>query len=177
MSVLRRGAIAAAVLAIVLQWVNTRASILLVNQDPAHPVILNTYAFYHLMAMGLREGRIGQVDLEAVRRYQSLNDPSAPFGRVPGSRHQWVSYYSLDVGYSFIVEAARLAFPMLPDNHVRALVLQLVVDAALVYFVFFLFSQWNLWLGLVAAARSMTWYPSPTITTGTSLSPSSCSGR
>ena len=56
MSVLRRGAIAAAVLAIVLQWVNTRASILHVNQDPAHPVILDTYAFYHLMAMGLRRG-------------------------------------------------------------------------------------------------------------------------
>ena len=61
MSVLRRGAIAAAVLAIVLQWVNTRTSILHVNQDPAHPVILDTYAFYHLMAMGLREGRIGQL--------------------------------------------------------------------------------------------------------------------
>jgi len=152
MSVLRRVAIAAAVLAIVLQWVNTRASILHVNQDPAHPVILDTYAFYHIMAMGLRDGRVGQVDLEAVRRYQALNDPSAPHERLPrNGPHEWVSYYSLDVGYSFIVEAARLAFPMLPDSHLRALVLQLVVDAALVYFVFFLFSHWNLWLGLVAA--------------------------
>jgi hypothetical protein len=120
MSVLRRGAIAAAVFAIVLQWVNTRASILHVNQDPAHPVILDTYAFYHLMAMGLRDGRIGQIDLAAVRRYQSLNDRSAPYERLPrNGPHEWVSYYSLDVGYSFIVEAARLAFPMLPDSRCR----------------------------------------------------------
>ena len=35
----------------------------------------------------------------------------------------------LDVGYSFIVEAARLAFPSLPDNHLRAPALQLVMDA------------------------------------------------
>ena len=62
-----------------------------------------------------------------------------------------MNYYTLDVGYSFIVEAARLAFPSLPDNHLRALALQLVADAALVVFVFFVFSQWNAWLGLLAA--------------------------
>ena len=65
--------------------------------------------------------------------------------------HAWVTYYTLDIGYSFIVEAARLAFPSLPDNHVRALALQLVADAATVFFVFFLFSQWNLVLGFAAA--------------------------
>ena len=47
-----------------------------------------------------------------------------------------MNFYTLDVGYSFIVEAARLAFPTLPDNHLRALALQMVADVALMGFVF-----------------------------------------
>lgn len=149
---LKRAAIAAATVAIAIQWANTRASSLHVNQDPMHPMILDTYTYYHFMAMGLREGRIGQVDMAAVRRYQSLKDLSAPIERLPpGAMHEWVNFYTLDIGYSFIIEAARLAFPALPDNHLRALVLQLVADAGVVFFVFFVWSHWNLWLGLLAA--------------------------
>jgi hypothetical protein len=141
-----------AIIAITLQWVNTRVSILRMNQSPANPVVLATYPIYHSMATGMREGRIGQVDLLAVRQYSLLNNLSAPFERLPReAEHQWVNYYTLDVGYSFIVEAARLAFPSLPDNHLRALAMQLVCDVALVGFVFFMFAQWNLALGLLAA--------------------------
>jgi hypothetical protein len=137
---------------IALQWVNTRVAILRMNQDPSHPVVLNTYPIFHSMAMGMREGRIGQVDLLAVRQYSLLNNLSAPFERLPpGSEHQWVNYYTLDVGYSFIVEVARLAFPTLPDNHLRALALQLVTDVALMAFVFFMFSQWTVAIGLLAS--------------------------
>jgi hypothetical protein len=149
---LRRVAIALAVVASALQWVNTRTAILLVNQNPAHPVILSTYPVYHAMATGIREGRIGQVDLEALQRYSSLKDPSAVYERLPpDARHHWVNYYTLDIGYSFIVEAARLVFPGLPDNHQRAIALQLLVDAGLVFFVFFIYSRRSLWLGLLAA--------------------------
>jgi hypothetical protein len=149
---LKHALILLAAVIITLQWVNTRVAILRVNQDPSHPTVLATYPIFHSMAMGMREGRIGQVDLLAVRRYALLNDPSAPFVRLPpGSEHQWVNYYTLDVGYSFIVEAARLAFPTLPDNHLRALALQLVADVALMGVVYFMFSQWSVALGLVAA--------------------------
>jgi len=145
--------IAVALVAIALQWVNTRVAILKVNQNPSNPVVLATYPIYHSMATGMREGRVGQVDLLAVRDYSLLNDLSAPFVRRPANaEHQWVNFYTLDVGYSFIVEVARLAFPTLPDNHLRALALQLVFDLALVWFVFFLFSQWHLVLGFLAAA-------------------------
>ena len=138
--------------AIIVQWANMRASILHANQNRARPTILDTYTYYHIMAMGLREGHIGQVDLAAVRQYQALHDPAAAYERLPpGAAHEWVNYYTLDIGYSFIVEAARLAFPGLPDNHLRALLLQVVADAALVWFVFFAFSHWNFWLGLIAA--------------------------
>jgi len=144
--------VAFAIIAITLQWVNTRVSILRLNQNPANPVVLATYPIYHSMATGMREGRIGQVDLLAVRQYSLLNNLSAPFERLPReAEHQWVNYYTLDVGYSFIVEAARLAFPTLPDNHLRALAMQLVFDIALMGFVFFVFGQWNLVLGLLAA--------------------------
>ena len=118
--------VAAAVAAIVLQWVNTRITILRLNQNPSNALVLATYPIYHSMATGMREGRIGQVDLLAVRQYSLLNDLSAPFERLPSeAEHQWVNFYTLDIGYSFIVEVARLAFPTLPDNHLRALALQL----------------------------------------------------
>ena len=147
----KRTLILLAVVAITLQWVNTRVSILRLNQNPANPVVLATYPIYHSMATGMREGRIGQVDLLAVRQYALLNNVSAPFERLPReAEHQWVNYYTLDVGYSFIVEAARLAFPTLPDNHLRALAMQLVFDIALMGFVFFVFAQWNFVLGLLA---------------------------
>src|SRR5262249_26133254 len=148
----RRALVAVAIVMIALQWINTRIAILRMNQNPAHPVVLATYPIYHSMATGMREGRIGQVDLLAVRDYALLNNPEAPFERRPrDAEHQWVNYYTLDVGYSFIVEAARLAFPTLPDNHLRALALQLAFDVAVVGFVCFLFAQWNLALGLLAA--------------------------
>lgn len=149
---LQRLAIALAIVAITLQWVNSRVTIIRQNQDPAHPTALVTYAAFHSMATGLREGRIGQVEMVAFERYSRLRDPLAPFERQPrGAEQRWVNYYVLDVGYSFIVEAARLAFPSLPDNHLRALALQLVVDAALVGFVGFVFWQWSAALGLLAA--------------------------
>ena len=56
-----------------------------------------------------------------------------------------MNYYTLDIGYSFIVEAARLAFPSLPDNHLRALALQLLADAALLV------------LRVSSCSRSGTW--------------------
>ena len=114
---LKKALILLAVAAITVQWVNTRVAILRMNQDPSHPIVLATYPIYHSMATGMREGRIGQVDLLALYDYSLLNDPSAPFERRPaGAEHQWVNYYTLDVGYSFIVEAARLAFPTLPGQ-------------------------------------------------------------
>jgi hypothetical protein len=147
-----RGFVAFSRIAFSLLWVNSRVSILRRNQIPANPVVLATYPIYHSMATGMREGRIGQVDLLAVRQYALLNNVSAPFERLPrDAEHQWVNYYTLDVGYSFIVEAARLAFPTLPDNHLRALAMQLVFDIALMGFVFFVFAQWHLVLGLLAA--------------------------
>jgi hypothetical protein len=149
---LRRVLIAVAMVATAIQWVNTRTAMLLANQNPGHPTVLATYPVYHSMATGMREGRIGQVDLQALQRYASLHDLSAVYERLPrDASHEWVNYYTLDIGYSFIVEAARLAFPGLPDNHLRALALQLVADAALVLFVFFVFSHWYLWLGILAA--------------------------
>ena len=149
---LRRSAIALAIAIVALQWTNTRIAILRMNQASPTPVLPNTYYIYHSMAAGMREGRIGQFDRVAIIQHTNKNDPWAPFERAPkDGPHEWVSYYTLDIGYSFIVELARLLFPTLPDNHLRALALQLVADAALVLFVYYLFSQWHAGLGLLAA--------------------------
>ena len=149
---LKRIFVAASIAIVALQWVNTRIAILHLNQSVASPVVLSTYAIYHDMATGLREGRIGQVDLLALNHNSKVTNPWAPYERLPReAEHRWVNYYTLDVGYSFIVEAARLAFPTLPDNHLRALAMQLVFDIALMWFVFFVFAQWNFVLGLLAA--------------------------
>src|SRR5262249_34441673 len=125
--------IAVAVVMIALQWINTRIAILRMNQNPSQPVVLATYPIYHSMATGMREGRIGQVDLLAVRDYALLNNVSAPFERRPrDAEHQWVNSYTLEVGYWFIVEAAGLAFPRLPDTHLRALAMHLAFDVVVV---------------------------------------------
>src|SRR5262249_24347784 len=47
---------------------------------------------------------------------------------------------------------ARLAFPALPDNYLRPLALQILVDFALLFVVFVLFAQWNPWAGVLASA-------------------------
>ena len=154
LSWLKRLAIAVALVVVGLQWVNSRFVIVWQNQNASNPVVPTSYRAFHSMATGLREGRIGQVDLRvlALPGYARPISPSTPYERLPpGAEHGWVNFYTLDVGYSFIVEAARLAFPALPDNHLRALALQLVVDAAMIPIVFFIFSQWNIALGLIAA--------------------------
>jgi hypothetical protein len=149
---LKRALLAASIAVIALQWTNTRIALLRMNQASATPVVPSTYYVYHSMATGMREGRIGQYDLVAIRQHTNRNDPWAPFERAPeAGPHEWVSYYTLDIGYSFIVELARLMFTTLPDNHLRALALQLLVDAAMVFLVFYVFSQWHLVLGFVAA--------------------------
>lgn len=122
------------------------------NQSSSTPVLPSTYYVYHSMATGFREGRVGQVDLAALRRRADVKNPWEPFDRLPPeATHRWVSFYTLDIGYSPIVEAARVAFPTLPDNHLRALALQLVFDAAMVFFVCFIFAQWHVVLGLLTA--------------------------
>jgi len=149
---LRHAAVAAAVVVIAVHWVNTRTTILLVNQNASKPIVPSTYYVFHGMAQALKEGRVGQVDLAALQRHEALHDPWAPYERLPPDRpHAWVSYYTLDIGYSFIVETARLVFTALPDNHLRALALQLLADVATVFFVFLLFSQWSVVLGFLAA--------------------------
>ena len=148
----KRIVILASVAIISLQWTNRRIALLRLNQSPAAPVVPSTYWVYHSMATGFQEGRVGQVDMAALRRHGDRKDPWAPFDRLPpDASHEWVSFYTLDIGYSVLVEIARIAFPTLPDNHLRALALQLLADAALVCFVFFVFAQWHLVLGLLAA--------------------------
>ena len=147
-----RALIAVAIVAIAWQFANTRIAILRQNQSPTHPVVPTAYRAFHSMATGLHEGRIGQVDLLALPGYSRLNNSAAPYERLPpGAEHRWVNFYTFDIGYSFIVEAARLGFPALPDNYLRPLALQLIVDAALAAVVFVLFAQWNTALGAVAA--------------------------
>jgi hypothetical protein len=149
---LRRAAIGAAIAAIAIQWTDSRLQSLSITQGGAHPMRYDTYPYFHIMAMGIREGRIGQTDLLAVQRYANLHDTAAVFERSPSEApRMWVNYYVLDVGYSFVVEAARLMFPALPDNYLRPLALQILVDFALAFFVFVLFSQWNVWVGLLAS--------------------------
>ena len=79
----RRALVAAAVIAISLQWINTRVAILRVNQNLAHPIVLATYDLFHDMAPGPAHGRLGQIDLIAIGRHAALNNPWAPYERLP----------------------------------------------------------------------------------------------
>jgi hypothetical protein len=102
--------------------------------------------------MALEEGRVGQFDLAAYERHAALGDLGAPFPRHSADQPpRFVDCYSYDIGYSFIVELARLGFPTLPDNHLRSLALQLAADVALVVFLFVMFRDWHVAAGLLAA--------------------------
>jgi hypothetical protein len=144
--------VALSVLLLALLWSNSRILMLRKNQDPANPTIVSGYYVYHGMAAALEEGRLGQLDLTRYREYTALGNPYAAY--CPQARRgpaEFVDYYTMDVGYSFIVELARLVFPTLPDNYWRAIALQLLADVATVVIVFLLFSEWHLALGLAAA--------------------------
>ncbi len=144
--------IAVCLLATALLWSNSRILALRVKQDPERPLVLSAYYVYHGMAAALEEGRLGQLDLTRYREYLALGNPSAVY--APASDHappQFVDYHSLDIGYCFIVEAGRLAFPTLPDNHLRALALQLLADLGMLVLVYALFAPWDAALGALAA--------------------------
>ena len=141
----------ASVIAVALLWTNSRIFLMRRNQPGGRPVVLAGYYYYHAMAVALERGRIGQFDAVRLTRYFAKNDPLAPYtASAPGSPPQWRNYYALDVGYLFVVEAARLAFPALPDSVVRALAFQLAADAVLLGFVIWLFAHWRWWLGILA---------------------------
>ena len=149
---LRRTVVALAIVVIGLQWTNSRMTIVWQKLGLASPDVPTTYVAFYSMATGLHEGRIGQIDLAAMPLYGRPTQIGTSYERLPaGAEHRWVDFYTLDVGFSFIVEAARLLFHALPDNYLRVLALQLVVDATTVALVFLVFSEWHVTLGMLAA--------------------------
>lgn len=155
--VLVRLALLASVLFLALLWVNTRILVLRKHQDPAKPLVLSGYYVFHAMAAALEEGRVGQLDLTRYREYAEAARPLAPYR--PNARRgpaEYVNYYTLDVGYSFIVELARLFFPTLPDNYYRALALQLAADLLTALLLYCLFAPWGKGVGLLASASFVT---------------------
>jgi hypothetical protein len=150
--VMNKTLVVACLLATALVWSNSRILALRTNQNPDKPIVLSGYYVYHGMAAALEEGRLGQLDLNRYRHYLALGNPNAVYKRFSDQGPpEFVDYYSLDIGYSFIVEVARLAFPTLPDNHLRSLALQLLADAAMVVLVYALFAPWDIRLGALAA--------------------------
>jgi len=137
--------------AIVLLWVNSRVFVLRRNPD-AKPFVASGYYVYHAMAVGLEHGRLGQFERSRLNAYLAAGDPMAPYAAAtPVSAPDWVSYYTGDIGYIFVIEAARLLFPAIPDGVLRTLAFQLCIDAALVWFVWHLFSRESMTVGLIAA--------------------------
>jgi hypothetical protein len=137
--------------ALALLWINSRILILRHDQDPRNPTVLSAYPVYHGLAVALEEGRLGQLDVARYERYDALRDPFAPYPPPsPPELARFVPYYSYDIGYAFVVEAARLAFASLPDNFLRSLALQALADAILLLLVVRLFWRWHPITGLFA---------------------------
>jgi hypothetical protein len=141
----------AAALLLVLVWANTRILTLRAYQQPTKPTVPSAYYIFHGIAVALEEARIGQLDLARYREYTSRGDVFAEYPVRSSGTPQLVDYYALDVGYGFVVELGRLLFPVLPDNYLRVLALQLAFDFLSIAAVWFLFSRWCAPLGLAAA--------------------------
>jgi hypothetical protein len=99
---LKRATIAATVVVISLECVNTRISIMRNNNQPGKVIVLSGYYIYHGMVMALRDGRVGQLDWARFLQFDKAHDTLAEYQRLaPGVAPRWVSYYTLDVGYVY----------------------------------------------------------------------------
>jgi len=150
---MRRDAIIfTAAVALALLWLYSRIVAFELYQGRANPVVPSAYYVYHGIAVALENGHVGQLDLVRYRDHYSIGNPRAEYpAERPGSRPEFVDYFSLDIGYAFIVELARVLFPTFPDNYLRVLGLQLLVDCAMIAMAFHVFSKWGLGFGLAGA--------------------------
>ena len=141
-------AVLTAALLLILPWAYSRIVVFEVYQGRTNPIVPSAYYAYHGMAVALESGHVGQLDLLRYRAHRSMGDPRAEYPPADaGGRTEFVDYYSLDAGYAVIVEVARFLFPTFPDSFLRVLGLQLLVDCAMIAFVFFVSSRWGLGVG------------------------------
>lgn len=132
----------AAILLIFATLFVTRLRYLAIYNDPTRPQLFSTFAAYLALADALRHGYPGHLDLARLSAY-AASPPFTDFRSVQVATTDYVPYYTLDIGYMFLVYVAQKLFFFLPRNHTPALALQVLVDASSCMILYYAFRQWS----------------------------------
>src|SRR5258705_8178475 len=122
-----RVALHACVLAVlVCLWASSRAEYYATYQRPPAPIMHANYYTFHEMSVRLDEGgHFGNINVTRLVRETS---PYMVYDATVPSNSTYGDYYTLDVGFAYVVHAARRLFVQLPDNFLRTLAFQGVAD-------------------------------------------------
>ncbi len=139
-------------------WSTTRIERMIAYQTPTHPIMHGNYYTFHDMSEQWDQGkRPGTLNIIKNSQYNLLNNPYLDYAAFHSSGAPlFCDYYDLDIGFLFPVDVARRLFTVLPDNFLRTLALQVLVDLCALFVIFAAFHRWG-WLPASAAALLYAW--------------------
>jgi len=128
-------------------WFATRVQLLYLYQTPPAQTVHPNYFTFHEMSQSWLEGKpLGEIDLNRMLMNEHRGILS-DFITEKNLQDKYCNYVSLDPGYGIILAGARQMFSLLPDNYLRAVVLQVILDGLMLFALFLTFLR----LGVIPA--------------------------
>jgi len=136
------------VAAIVLYyWATSRIPRMADYQTPPHPIMHGNYYSYHDMSEQWDQGkRPGTLNMTKNGQYNLIGNPYADYAKFQPLQKQeyFCDFYDLDIGFLFPIDLARRLFGVLPDNYLRTVAFQLLVDILAAFAIFTSLIGWGL---------------------------------
>ncbi|HCM84118.1 MAG TPA: hypothetical protein DIS76_06080, partial [Rhodospirillaceae bacterium] len=131
-------------------WFGTRVYTYHTYQRADNPSKHPMTEIYHDMAISMDEGRpLGEVNISRIMRNKDAKS-SEPYPADPQPTDEYRQFQTLDPGYGVVFWAARHIFYFIPDTVQRPLMLQLFLDAVVLFALYFTFYRWG-WFPAVTA--------------------------
>ena len=112
-------------------WATSRIPRMADYQTPPHPIMHGNYYSYHDMSEQWDLGkRPGVLNMTKNGQYNAIGNPYADYAKFqpPQKEQYYCDFYDLDIGFLLPIDLARRLFGVLPDNYLRTVALQLLVD-------------------------------------------------
>lgn len=131
-------------------WFGTRVYIFNHYQRADNPVQHPMTKIFHDMAISMDEGHaLGEINVTRIMRNKEVK-PTEPYPAEMKDGDEYRQFQTLDPGYGAVYWAARHIFYFIPDTLMRPVMLQLFLDAVILFALYFTFYRWG-WLPGVAA--------------------------
>jgi hypothetical protein len=128
-------------------WATSRIPRMADYQTPPHPIMHGNYYSYHDMSEQWDQGkRPGTLNMTKNGQYNLLGNPYADYAKFqpPQKQEYFCDFYDLDIGFLFPIDLARRLFGVLPDNYLRTVAFQLLVDVVAMGGIFTSLIGWGL---------------------------------